>query len=285
MILALLATPVLVLMSMASQATSAPPGEPSHPRSLAQRSLLAVASANRSAVVEPSQSGFVNAAQIYPWTEGAVYRLFAAPGLVSDIALQQGETLNSVAAGDTSRWIVGDTSSGSGSSRRTHILVKPSSAGLRTNLIITTDRRVYLLLVQSTRGPAMAALSWTYPADELLAVKHAREAAPIAQGIDIAQLNFDYSISGDRPAWRPLRAFDDGAQVFIEFPPTIGTGEIPPLFVIGSSGRAELTNYRQQGRYYIVDRLFSIAELRMGEKHQQVVRIVRSRSSREGAGR
>jgi type IV secretion system protein VirB9 len=54
------------------------------------------------------------------------------------------------------------------------------------------------------------------------------------------------------------------------------TGEAPPLFVIGSSGKAELVNYRQRGRYYVVDRLFSAAELRLGEKRQQVVRIVRA---------
>lgn len=283
MILSFVATSAFLLMSVGSQGTGVRPGEPSHPNPFAQRSLLAVAAANRKAVVEPSQAGFVNAAQIYPWTQGSIYRLFAAPELVSDIALQEGETLNSVAAGDTVRWIIGETSSGSGSARRTHILVKPSSPGLRTNLIVTTDRRIYLLLLQSSPGPAMIALSWTYPDDQLLALKHAREAAPIAQGIDVAQLNFDYSISGDQPLWRPLRAFDDGNQVFVEFPPSIGTGEIPPLFVIGSSGRAELINYRQQGRYYIVDQLFSIAELRMGEKRQQVVRIIRSRPS--GAGR
>jgi type IV secretion system protein VirB9 len=57
-------------------------------------------------------------------------------------------------------------------------------------------------------------------------------------------------------------------------------GEAPPRFVIGSSGRAELVNYRLRGHYYVVDRLFSVAELRLGGKHQQVVRIVRSGAKR-----
>ena len=55
---------------------------------------------------------FLGAVQVYPWSEGAVYRLYTAPGQVSDIALQPGESLVSVAAGDTVRWIIGDTSSG-----------------------------------------------------------------------------------------------------------------------------------------------------------------------------
>jgi type IV secretion system protein VirB9 len=241
--------------------------------------LAGVVIANRSALREPSGFGYVNAAQVYAWTEGALYRLFAAPEMVSDIALEPGETLVSVAAGDTARWVIGDTTSGSGAARRTHILIKPSSPALRTNLVITTDRRVYLLALQSTAGPAMAAVSWTYPQDELLALKRAQDATiaaePVAAGVAVDRLNFGYAIDGARVSWRPVRAFDDGTQVFIEFPPSVAVAEIPPLFVLGPSGRAELVNYRQRGHYYVVDRLFAAAELRLGEKHQQVVRITR----------
>ena len=63
--------------------------------------------------------------------------------------------------------------------------------------------------------------------------------------------------------------------MFIEFPPSLPQGEAPPLFVRGDKGGAELVNYRLKGRYYVVDRLFSAAELRLGEKRQLVVRIIR----------
>ena len=99
---------------------------------------------------------------------------------------------------------------------------------------------------------------------------------PIAAGIDINALNFRYRIEGDNPAWRPLRAFDDGRHVFIEFPAGIGQGEMPPLWVIGPAGGAELVNYRVQRHHMIVDRLFAAAELRLGGDPQQKVRIVRT---------
>ncbi len=236
-----------------------------------------VANANRSALREPSRGGFVQAVQVYPYSEGALYRLFAAPERVTDIALQPGEAITSVAAGDTARWTVGDTTSGSGPGKRVHILVKPYSAGLATNLLITTDRRVYHLQLESTSRTAMAALSWTYPQDEMIALQRQRDseaaAAPIAGGLAIDRLRFDYGISGDKPAWRPLRAFDDGRQTFIEFPAAIAVGEAPPLFVLGQKGMAELVNYRVAGRYYVVDRLFGAAELRLGGKRQSIVRI------------
>jgi type IV secretion system protein TrbG len=228
------------------------------------------------------------ASELHPWWDTAVYRLATAPERVSDIALQPGETLIAVAAGDTARWVIGDTTSGSGATRRTHILVKPAASGLHTNLVITTDRRVYHLELASGER-AMTSIAWTYPQDELLAL-HKQEAAlaaaePVAASVAVERLNFNYAIGGDAPAWRPIRAFDDGAQVFIEFPPALESSEAPPLFVIGSTGKAELVNYRKRGLYYVVDRLFDTAELRVGEKRQQVVRIIRSDGARQRKAR
>ena len=223
------------------------------------------------------------ATEVQPWWDGAVYHLATAPERVSDIALQPGETLIAVAAGDTARWVIGDTMSGSGPTHRTHILVKPAASGLQTNLVITTDRRVYHLELTSG-ARAMTGIAWTYPQDELLALQRAQaalaSAQPVATSVAVDRLNFNYAIDGDAPAWRPVRAFDDGAQVFIEFPPALESTEAPPLFVIGASGKPELVNYRKRSRYYVVDRLFEAAELRFGGKRQQVVRITRN----SGAG-
>lgn len=241
--------------------------------------IIGVARANRAATQEPSAQGFINAVQVYAYSDGAIYQLYAAPGTITDIALQPGENLIAVASGDTVRWVIGDTSSGSGTDKRTHILVKPFASGLSTNLVITTDRRSYHLQLRATSRTAMAALSWVYPADQLIALKRAAEqaeaAAPIAQGLAIDQLHFNYQIHGDKPTWWPLRVFDDGRQTFVEFSESIAVGEAPPLFVIGTSGDAQLVNYRVRGRFYIVDRLFDVAELRLGTKKQQIVRIER----------
>jgi len=62
----------------------------------------------------------------------------------------------------------------------------------------------------------------------------------------------------------------------IEFPRGIAQGEMPPLFVIGPEGGAELVNYRARQNYYIADRLFAAAELRLGGDKQQKIRIVRT---------
>ncbi|WP_320203092.1 P-type conjugative transfer protein TrbG [Agrobacterium rosae] len=240
--------------------------------------------ANEAARIQPVRDGFINAVQIYPFSGGALYQVYAAPGQVTDIALQVGEQLvgsGPVAAGDTVRWIIGDTESGTAASKQVHILVKPTRPDLQTNLVINTDRRTYHLELRSTPSTYMASVSWQYPQDQLIALRRqnarATETQAVATGIDISKLNFRYRVEGDTAPWRPMRAFDDGTKVYIEFPSGIGQGEMPPLFVIGPSGNSELVNYRARQNYYVVDRLFAAAELRLGDKDSaKRVRIVRT---------
>jgi type IV secretion system protein TrbG len=263
------------LMPLPPKLPAAPP-EAADPRAR-------VEAANMAARIQPSRAGYVNAVQVYPFTDGALYQLYAAPGQITDIALELGEQLagaGPVAAGDTVRWIIGDTESGAGLTKRVHILVKPSRPDLVTNLVINTDRRTYHLEMRSADHTYMASVSWSYPQDQLIALRRqaaeAQTSQPVAAGVDIDALNFRYRIDGDSPPWRPLRAFDDDRQVFIEFPAGIGQGEMPPVWVIGAEGGAELVNYRVRGRYMVIDRLFAAAELRLGQKKQDKVRIVRT---------
>ncbi len=241
---------------------------------------LRVSRANAEARVAPTREGYVNAIQVWPYTDGALYQVYAAPGRVTVISLQAGEELVTVAAGDTVRWVVGDTSSGSGDALRVNVLVKPVRTGLKTNLVVTTNRRTYLIELTSTERAWMASVSWDYPKDRMLALQRqahaAQTAAPVDAGLSLERIRFRYAISGSTPPWKPLRAFDDGEKVYIQFPTGIAQGELPPLFVIGAQGDGQLVNYRFRSPYYIIDRLFGAAELRLGADKGDVVRIERT---------
>jgi type IV secretion system protein TrbG len=239
-----------------------------------------VKQANTAARIEPSTAGYVNAMQVWPYSPAALYQVYASPGQVTDIVLEAGEQLTDVSISDPVRWVIGDTKSGTGEGEQIHLIAKPTRLGLKANLIVTTDRRTYYLELKSEPDTWMAAVSWDYPHDRLLALKTAnreRESVmPVATGVQLDQLKFRYEISGDKPSWRPVRAFDDGSKVYIQFPDGIGQGEMPPLFVIGPVGDTQLVNYRVRSPYYIVDRLFGAAELRLGGKKAQIVRITRN---------
>jgi P-type conjugative transfer protein TrbG len=262
------------------------PNPPEPPRHVAPRldPMAQVARANAAARMQPSLARFSQAEQVYAFAEGGVYQVYAAPGRITDIVLQSGETLvatGPVAAGDTTRWVIGDTESGAGPERRVHILVKPTRQGLSTNLVINTNRRTYHLDLSATAATAMVSVAWRYPQDEARAALEFARAkaaeAALQSPSPVEALNFGYRIEGARPAWRPSRVFDDGRQTVIEFPPSVAQDQLPPLFVgDGKGSPADLVNYRVKGHTMIIDRIFAAAELRLGDRRgRQVVRIVR----------
>lgn len=234
-----------------------------------------IETANAAARIEPRQKGYFNAVQIFPYSPGALYQIYAAPGQITDIALEPGEQLvgsGPLSAGDTVRWVVGDTESGSGDTRRVHIMVKATRAGLQTNLVVNTDRRTYLIELRSREKPYMPSVAWFYPQDRTI---RASNLPPIPVIPEIPDRRYRYLIEGDYPPWRPVTAYDDGRKVYIEFSPGISQGELPPLFVIGTDGKTEIVNYRVHKNVLIVDRLFAAAELRLGGEAQLKVRILR----------
>jgi len=228
-----------------------------------------LARANEAARQRPETTSFTQARQIYTYAPGAIYELYTSPSFISAILLEPGETLGDVAAGDTSRWMVQETSAETGIDGRTIVLVKPQTTGLRTNIVLVTDRRTYTIEAIAQAGSAYSAqIAWCYPAEE-----EARMAS-------VDQLHFGYrvrSTRGGRPNWMPTRVFDDGRRTWIEMPEAVASSDLPPLFVITGEG-AELVNYRVQGRRYMVDRIFDVAELRLGTRSPTIVRI-----EREGA--
>lgn len=232
--------------------------------------------ANEVARVQPRRGGYYNAVQIFPYSPGALYQIYASPGQITDIALEPGELLTGsgpLAAGDTVRWIVGDTESGNGETRRVHIMVKPTRTAIETNLVVNTDRRTYLIELRSREKPYMPSVAWFYPEARSSRSK-ALPPTPFIPEID--QRRYRYLIEGDNPPWRPVNAYDDGRKVYIEFSAGIAQGEMPPLFVIGQDGKPELVNYRVYRNVMIADRLFAAAELRLGGEKQQKVLIART---------
>lgn len=223
-----------------------------------------LARANEAARQRPETTGFMQARQIYTYAPGAIYELYTSPSFISAILLEPGETLGDVAAGDTSRWMVQETNAESEIDGRTIVLVKPQTSGLRTNIVLVTDRRTYTIEAIAQAGSAYSAqIAWCYPAEE-----EARMAS-------VDQLNFGYRVRatrGGRPNWMPTRVFDDGRRTWIEMPEAVASSDLPPLFVVTGEG-AELVNYRVQGQRYMVDRIFDVAELRLGTRSPTIVRI------------
>ena len=196
---------------------------------------------------------------LFPYDPNSQPVVECKPLRVTEIDLAPSESVDSVAAGDTERWIVTPVEG--------RVLVKPKVAGVATNLIILTERHTYSIALRTGRR-YMPRVGFYYPQEALAAeqarkqaaVKTARQAALLPP---LAKLNFGYSISGPDVPWKPVQAFDDGSRVYVEMPQDLMASDAPSLMV-ASNGENALVNYQVKGRYYLVDRLFEQAVLVSG---------------------
>lgn len=265
------------------------------PQSAAPASMTEIISAARVAATDgPTPAGFLNAVQVYDYEPGRVYEVITTPGFVSVIRLRPGERLLDAAAGDTARWLV-DTiesgvsdeasnatnSTGESAATRTSLLIKPRRPLIRTNLVITTSERTYLVDLRSAESDAYhSAVEWTYPATALRLPDMAGAAPP--PRIAATRRVYAYLVKSARkrpPVWAPTAVYAEGHQVIVEFDPAALGGPRPPLFVLGPDDEVEIVNYRAIDNRYIVDRQFDRAELRLGSER---VRIEHVRVAHDG---
>lgn len=250
-----------------------------------------IAEANALASQAPESESFLNAVMQYTFVPGGIYKVFTAPENVTDLALEPGEEImGEPAAGDILRWRLGVGTSAVAGVPQTHVFIKPTRAGLSTNLTLNTNRRTYFLRLESVETDCMIAVQWNYPQSRETPsamtgpLPAQPPAAPAPRGADVSALNFDYSIDvtdGD-PLWTPRAVYDDGSKTYIRFESSMLHGESPALFVV-ERDEMQIVNYRVKGNLYIVDRLFRVAELRLGQDDQDVVRLVNRAASKRRA--
>jgi type IV secretion system protein TrbG len=211
----------------------------------------------------------------YPYGQRTPPTLRCKPLFVCDLVLEPGESIVNVAVGDSVRWLIAPASNGGGDAATPHVLIKPTETGLRTNLIVTTNRRTYDLTLASSNGAPMLRLGFLYPQDPQVAfaaANAARGGTSLTQSTSgtpqatVDKLDFNYRMSGDR-GLQPVRAFNDGTHTYLEMP--AGTSEIPVLFAVASDGGNTLANYRFSGRYYVVDGVPANIALVEGSGKQQ----------------
>jgi len=249
----------------------------------------AIAEANARAATPSRSDSFVGGMQVFAWSPGRVFEVWTAPLRVTTLTLGEGETLIAKAAGDTVRWQIGEALSGEGAAQRVHVLLKPLERGLETNLVLTTNKRVYLIDLRSGSPAAFnTAVAWAAPAaevrpaavDPVESERDIRVPDPVVLPEGALDARYRLEPRGRAPRWTPTAVFNDGLRTFIAFPPELQVDEAPALFVVAPDGEAQLVNYRQAGGLFIVDRVFDRAELRLGDRRPQIVRIHRLQGAR-----
>lgn len=205
---------------------------------------------------------------LFTYSENSMYTIYARPNYLTSIMLQPGEEILFVGGGDTARWRRAEAVTGSEDGERVVIYIKPSSINLRTNLVINTNKRSYQINLISDKALYNPLVRWQYPQDQLIQqiakenkIKKLNETQE--KIIDPAQLNYNYVLNTDRYEFAPQQVFDDGVKTYILLKSDI---QEMPTFYIRDGKELFLVNYRTKGNLLIVDRTFTVGELRVGNK-------------------
>ena len=211
-----------------------------------------------------------NSTMVFRYAPNQLYKIYCRVGYLTDLSFRKGETISFVGGGDTSAWAV-NTSTVDGVP---HLYVKPTVDTSTTNLIVTTDKRSYQLIL-TTSDWYNPMVSWTYGLEDKAEVrmqqeKDERTLVGTFQG-NLESLHFGYKVSGNSAA-KPSVVFDDGEKTVLKFDKL--PARIPALFLKeqGKKG-VSLANCTVRGNCYILDRVVNELELRISDK--ETVKIKR----------
>lgn len=207
---------------------------------------------------------------------------------VCDIALEPGENVVDIKVGDSTRWIIERSASGSPQGIVEHVTVKPTDIGLISNLRIYTDRRSYYLDLKSSDKEYMPLVRFLYPESALQKfaqvkaqlqqqeAERARQTLQVGRAdFDLTALNFNYQISGAKEIL-PLRVFNDKRKTYIQMSPQLMLqGRLPALVAVHKDGgllsdpQTALINYRIIDNNFVVDGLPPHLRLILGQDSNQ----------------
>lgn len=202
--------------------------------------------------------------------------------LATDIELEPGERITTVLLGDTERWKAAPSMSGVDTP---HVIVKTTSdVAVKTNVVMTTDRRTYRFTLLGNQGSHQTHVHFYYPRETLQRFADARAAHALAverqqqataqyeQDTATAHRNYHYRVQGPDVPWKPDTVFDDGTRVFLLMPPGFRTSTAPVLYV-SRHGAEEQVNYTVRDSYYVIENLFERAVLLtdVGKQQQRVI--------------
>ncbi len=177
-----------------------------------------------------------------------VVRVFATYGISTMIIFDEEEKFETVALGDTESWDVVTTDKGN------ILFIKPKGKNVGTNMNVVTTKRIYYLELNDYApddGKKVFGIRFVYPEKDLNASlrkeAESRAANPNMAGIDKANVNIDYSFSGDGKL-RPLMVFDDGKKTFFKF-----GARVPAIFAVNADFTETLRNFRREGEYIVID--------------------------------
>ena len=211
--------------------------------------------------------------------------LICTPLHVCAVRFRPGEVISSIKTAESARWKLSTSSFGTNGVETEVITVSPRETGIVTNLVVTTNERIYTILLKAARNEWMPFINFHYPEDDEKANREYQAqrqrqvySSTLSNGMNVANLDFGYQIGGDNTPWKPIRVYTDGRKTYLEF--TSLSNEAPALFELESQGgvfsdpETKQVNYRAIGNKYVIDGIPKMIGLATGVGNSQKMVVI-----------
>jgi type IV secretion system protein VirB9 len=259
--------------------------------------------ANAKAMEMPRAERFIGATLVYPLIPGAIYNVLTAVNDLTAIEIPPGCRLakKSPMIGDPSHesddragaqstaedmepanWVIAKTFHGTARDPVSKVVVRPNKAGLKTSLLLDSDCGTFRYKLISTESSANATVRFRQeepnlglPPAPAAEERNARTAAASCIDTPVSQVQYGYTLSGDKPSWRPADrdVFHNGSKTCIGLPNGLGNLETPALSR-PANGEYMTVYYRTSGRFIEIDQILPSLELKLGD---DIVRLTLDR--------
>lgn len=210
-----------------------------------------------------------NIGTTFVYNEKDMYRIYCREGFLTTIYFNPDEEITFMAGGDTERWTVEEGITGSKDGSRTIVTLKPFMTGIKTNLIINTNKRTYNFFLHAANDWYNPMVSFKYPQDIMIKnLKRKQQDAQLTP-VNLENLNYDYTWKKTKDPWNPIQVFDDGKQTFVVLNKKSSSYPIPVLFIKDEqTGKEAMVRegYNPETNIYTIDRLVSQIVLQYGKK-------------------
>lgn len=204
-----------------------------------------------------------NSTMVFSYSPNQLYKIYCRMGFITDLAFKKGETINYVGGGDTAGWSISKTNVDGVE----HLLVKPVVETGTTNFFIATDKHTYQLIVNSSNwyNPMV---KWVYGQETITEnllekKKNERVITGNVNVSNITDMDFNYVVSGNGN--KPELIFSDGEKTYLKFK-SIKNKQVPIFVRAKNRKEMSLVNYTVKDNYYIIDKVFDVAQIRESDK-------------------
>lgn len=190
--------------------------------------------------------------QVATYSADQVLTLRVGLGFATVLELSPDERIENVVVGNSAGWQVTPNRRGD------KLVVKPLPAAATTNMVVITDARRYVFLLEPDEGGGLApyVVRFVYP--DARALEVVGGAAPVAT----------YRFRGAKALF-PAAMSDDGRRTTISW---AARTDLPAIFLVDERGKEGLVNGRMVGGDYVVESVAARFVFRLGKARATATR-------------